>query len=139
MTEETLSEYRKFNETRNNAKEAERKILEETISEMVEHLIKRYVNLQGNWPNERFLGVALPDYITASGRKISLKRGSVRIDKSYVPVKKYFRNCLSKCEELAKSDRYKGMDIDLKYDFLDSAFRTLLMWESYFFKREKKQ
>ena len=127
MTEESLTGYKRFSEIRKNVREEARKELEKFISDAITQLKSRYIHLRKSLP-KKFIGIALPDYSFSSKRKISLKGNGVWIDKERTSVNDYFEECLNKCE-----------DIELKYDFLDSAYRTLLMWEGYFKREEMKE
>jgi enoyl reductase-like protein len=138
MSEESIAGYKHFNEIIKNIGEKTREELKKPIPDIVKHLIKRYTDLQKKLPKD-FVGLTLPDYDDYLERLINLKKSRIRIyDKKTsktiksTTVSKYFEEILSKIEEKIKTERYQGMEVNLKYDFLDNAYRTLLMWEGYF-------
>ena len=138
MSEESIAGYKHFNEIIKNIGEKTREELKKPIPDIVKHLIKRYTDLQKKLPKD-FVGLTLPDYDDYLERLINLKKSRIRIyDKKtsktikLTIVPKYFEEILSKIEEKAKTERYQGIEVNLKYDFLDNAYRTLLMWEGYF-------
>ncbi len=145
MSEGSLALYEQFNGLIKTIREKSSSELKNDIPSIVEQLIKRYTELQKNFSGDSTCSV-LPDYDDQTGRLISLKTNGVKICNSktgeiikLATIPEYFGEVLEKIEQKAKSDRYQGMDVELKYDFLDKTYRTLLMWEGHFKREEMKE
>jgi hypothetical protein len=131
MSEETLAERELFIETISNARGKTNEKINTAIPDRVERLKECYMKIQKILP-ENFVGFVLPDYDYYTERLIRLERDKVRIyhrktgeDIKFTTIPEYFDEILGKIE-----------DVELRCEFLDSAYETLLMWEGAF-KRVK--